>query len=75
MDVIPGLAYWNKAMELLGDQADGDESVEFDVSCKKMGQPVGQKMKDKEKVDYNQDAVDRELGQEREERLACVGFH
>ena len=40
-----------------------------------MSQPVGQKMKDKEKIDDNQDAVDRELTQEGEERLARVGFH
>ena len=50
-------------------------SIELDVSFIKMSQPVGQKMKDKEKVDNNQDAVDRELSQEGEERLARVGFH
>ena len=60
---------------LADDQADGDESVKLDVFLIKMSQPVGQKMKDKEKVDNNQDAVDHELSQEGEERLARVGFH
>jgi hypothetical protein len=60
---------------LADDQGDGDESIELDVSLKKMSQPVGQKMKDKEKVDNNQDAVDCEFSQEGKERLARVGFH